>query len=193
MQTTKLLFVIALGLTVLIASAFADSEHHNKGPCKGERTTTHERTTSPRHTTTEECRTTTEERTTTPRRTTTEERTTTPRRTTTEERTTTPRRTTTEECKTTTEDCRTTSEKPCDDGKCANGQWKDGKGCCPRKIDHQFYYRDFQGCYPIKRDCGVLYADKNGCYPDEHGMYLANGDCCPKERQCKPECDGNYH
>jgi hypothetical protein len=38
MQATKLLFVMALGLTVLIASAVADGDYHNqdnKGPCKG--------------------------------------------------------------------------------------------------------------------------------------------------------------
>jgi hypothetical protein len=38
MQTTKLLFVVALGLTVLIAHASADGDYHNKdnkGPCKG--------------------------------------------------------------------------------------------------------------------------------------------------------------
>jgi hypothetical protein len=162
-------------------------KHHHHSSTTQQRTTTQERTTTPQ-------RTTTEERTTTPMRTTTEERTTTPMRTTTEERTTTQERTTSPEHTTRkhhSSKChpKTTTEKPCDDGKCSNGQWKDGYDCCPRKIGDQFYYRDGQGCYPVKRDCGVFYADGNGCYPDEDGKYLNAGDCCPKDRRCEAECD----
>merc|ERR1712183_1031031 len=105
--------------------------------------------------------------------------------------TTTKRHTTTEECPkettSTKKHHRTTSEKPCDDD-----HDKDGKGCCPRKIGHQWYYRDGHGCYPVERDCGVFYADGKGYYPDENGQYAKAGEYCPEYRKCKPECDGGY-
>merc|ERR1712183_719111 len=53
--------------------------------------------------------------------------------------------TTTKKYTTTTEERRTTTQKhQGDNRKCANGQWKDGKGCCPRKVGDSkyFYYRD---------------------------------------------------
>jgi hypothetical protein len=105
---------------------------------------------------------------------------------------------TTEECPrettSTRKHQRTTSEK-CEDNKkkqqCHGGQWSDDDGCCPRKIGHQWYYRDAHGCYPVERECGgVFYADAQGCYPDEEGKYRAYGEKCPRERQCKRECDG---
>jgi hypothetical protein len=100
--------------------------------------------------------------------------------------------TTTEERRTTTHDRPRTSTPDHDDGEyghCPYGQQADGHGCCPRKIDHQFYYPDGHSCYPIKTAAGVQYADGEGVLPDEHGQYRKAGEWVPKERWCKSECD----
>ncbi|ELR18689.1 uncharacterized protein ACA1_394560 [Acanthamoeba castellanii str. Neff] len=89
---------------------------------------------------------------------------------------------------TTTEAHRTTTASS-GSGQCANGQWQDRNGCCPRKIAHTFFYPDGHGCYPIATEAGVKYADGQGVLPDRLGEYLKAGEPCPEDRKCKKECD----
>jgi hypothetical protein len=49
----------------------------------------------------------------------------------------------------------TTSTEKCDEEEdnkqCPGGQWKDGEGCCPRKLSRgQWFYSDGRGSYPIE-------------------------------------------
>jgi hypothetical protein len=89
---------------------------------------------------------------------------------------------------TTTEAHRTTTTSS-GSGPCANGQWRDRNGCCPRKITNTFFYPDGQNCYPIATEAGVKYADGQGVLPDRFGEYLKAGEPCPEDRKCKKECD----
>jgi hypothetical protein len=155
----------------------------------------YESTTSEKHYTTEKYttpkyETTTKKEYTTPKyETTTHKEYTTPKyETTTHKEYTTPKYETT-----TSEKHMTSTEKYEDNKKCPSGQWRDGKGCCPRKLAYQWFYRDGRGCYPIELSCGVYYADANGCYPDENGKYLKAGDHCPEHRKCYKVCDGGYY